>query len=54
MQELVANSTITQQVKDLYNKFQIVVVWDLDSVKIYNMSKILNNKDCNLQKTPSY
>lgn len=53
MQELVANNNITQQVRNLYNKFQIVVVWDLDFVKIY-MSKILDNNDCNLQIAPSY
>jgi hypothetical protein len=53
MQELVANNNITQQVRNLYNKFQIVVVWDLDFVKIY-MSKILDNNDYNLQIAPSY
>jgi len=43
-----------QDVLDKFNTFKIVVVWELDFVKIVTMSKILNNKDCKLSTKPLY
>ncbi len=34
--------------------FEIIIVWELDFVKIVKMSKILKNKDYNLSTKPSY
>ncbi len=38
----------THDVLDKFNTYKIVVVWELDFVKIIRMSKILDNKDYNL------
>jgi hypothetical protein len=52
--ELVGDTNTTQHVWIFYNKFQIIIVWDTNFVKICNLSKILNNKDCALSMKPSY
>ncbi len=38
----------------MFSAFEIVVVWELDFVKIIKMPKILNNKNCNLLTKPLY
>jgi hypothetical protein len=41
------------RLQEIYNKFQIIVVWYIDFVKMCELSKILN-KDCDLNTKPSY
>jgi hypothetical protein len=41
-------------VREIYNKFQIIIVWDIDFINICILSKILNNKDYDLGMKPSY
>jgi hypothetical protein len=38
----------------MFYKFQIVIVWDINFLKICNLSKVLNNKDNVLNMKPSY
>ncbi len=45
---------ITQDVLDKFSTFEIIVVWELDFVKIVRMLKFMNNKDCNLSTKPLY
>jgi hypothetical protein len=45
---------IAQDILEKFNTFKIIMVWELDFVKIMRMSKKLNNKDCNLVTKPSY
>jgi hypothetical protein len=35
------------RVREIYNNFQIIVIWDIDFVKICKLSKILNKNDRN-------
>jgi hypothetical protein len=44
----VEDPNTTHDVLDKFNMFKTIVVCELDFVKIMRMSKILNNKDCNL------
>jgi hypothetical protein len=44
---------IAQDVLDKFSTFEIVVVWELDFVKICKVSKIFN-KDCNLSTKSLY
>ncbi len=44
----------TRDVLDKFNTFEIIIMWELDFVKIVRMSKNLNNKDCNLLTKPLY
>jgi hypothetical protein len=44
----VEDPNTTQDVLDKFSTFEIIVMWELDFVKIVRMSKKLNNKDCNL------
>jgi hypothetical protein len=43
----------TDDVLDKFNTFEIIIVWELDFVKLVKLSKNLN-KDCNLSTKPSY
>jgi hypothetical protein len=43
-----------QDVLNKFSIFEIIVVWELDFVKIVKLPKILNNKDCNLSTKLSY
>jgi hypothetical protein len=49
----VEDPNITQDVLDKFSTFEIVVIWELDFVKICKMSKILN-KDYNMSTKLSY
>jgi hypothetical protein len=42
------------RVQKMYNKFQIIVVWDMDFVKICKLFKILNNKDCDFMQHKTF
>jgi hypothetical protein len=52
--EFVGNTNTTHHVQMFYHKFQIIIVWDINFVKICNLSKVLNNKDSVLSMKPSY
>ncbi len=52
--ELVEDPNTKDHVWEIYSKFQIIVMWDMDFVRICNLSKILNNKDCDFGTKPSY
>ncbi len=45
---------IARDVLDKFSTFKIIIVWELDFVKIIRMSKNLNHKDCNLLMKLSY
>ncbi len=51
--ELIGDTNTTHHVWMFY-KFQIVIVWDINFLKICNLSKVLNNKDNVLNMKPSY
>jgi len=51
--ELIGDTNTTHHVWMFY-KFQIVIVLDINFLKIYNLSKVLNNKDNVLNMKPSY
>jgi hypothetical protein len=50
----VEDPNTTDDVLKKFSTFKIVVVWELDFVKLIKMSKILNNKDCNMSMKPLY
>jgi hypothetical protein len=50
----VEDPNIAHDVLDKFSMFEIVVVWELDFVKIVRMSKNLNNKDYNMSMKSSY
>jgi hypothetical protein len=50
---MVEDTNTTHDVLDKFNTFKIVIVWELDFVKIIRMLKKLN-KDCNLSMKSSY
>jgi len=52
--KFIGDNNTTHHVWKYYIKFQIVIVWDTNFVKICNLSKVLNNKDCALNMKPSY
>ncbi len=45
---------IAHDVMDKFSTFKIIVVFELDFVKIVKMSKFLNNKACNMSMNLSY
>jgi hypothetical protein len=49
----VEDPNIEDHVQKIFSKFQIIVMWDTNFVRICNLSKSLN-KDCDLGTKPSY
>jgi hypothetical protein len=54
LQEPFKDPNTRDRVKEIYSKFQIIVVWDINFMWICSLSKILNNKDCDMGMKPSY
>ncbi len=50
---MVEDPNTSQDALDKFNTFKIVIVWELDFVKVVKMSKILN-KDCNFSTKSLY
>jgi len=54
LQQMIVDNNMSLVVWELYNTFQIVVMWDIDFMRICKISKLFNNKDCAMNTNPSY
>jgi len=50
----VEDPNTTHEILEKFSVFEIVIVWELNFVKIMKMSKNLNNKDSNMSMKSSY